>query len=548
MMSEHQNEQSQKDTITSNQDHVSGTAKGIPSAKHNQAMQLQAMIQNSPKMQRLQSFQDSADQHAAVQRQPISGKQEPTSTQEGESGDPVYDAIDWSAITRGEPFQVKKGKTSIYGIIRARGWAETYGPSVTAHIIQHLRARYEKSKPPKMTDNLNFKEGEWITVPNFKSYQTYMAQRAKADDPAIKPFYNQHLAQAVPQEQEKENPKVEEQKKTETNAQTDPKKKPSDKTELSGNVGGYTKGDHVGTLHVAWTFDDGPNKTNTPEMDKAMDGDRSTWYVVYSNILKDKENYLKALKARQDAGGEIAIHSPHPKIDHMNWFPATRKATKDGESSKTEDAKGGHYGYNSVEDTMKGLGEFKKLLTKYGIKTKFVRLPGGLVSELAEYARTLGFGKTSGIVAREVIKGKEYSKTYGGSKANYDTIAKDFKTFKTGLNKLGLLAWGGAAKPLTIPTQTWEAESSGGKLSNNAPEKMSTLIGSIAKEQKDRSLVILAHDTSPENVKAVDKAKAAAENKAKSDSAKVLIKYHTMSSLFQQVTGENPETLNVDYK
>lgn len=116
-----------------------------------------------------------------------------------------------------------------------------------------------------------------------------------------------------------------------------------------------------------------------------MDGDRATWYVVYSNILNDKEGYLKALKARQDAGGEIAIHSPHPKIDHMNWFPATRKGTEKGERSKTEDAKGGHYRYNSVEDTMKDLTAFQKLLTGYGIKTKFVRLPGGLVSELAEY-------------------------------------------------------------------------------------------------------------------------------------------------------------------
>lgn len=67
-MSEQKNQQIQQDELSSHQDRPSSNAKGIPSSQHQKALQLKAVIQNSSRMKRLQSFQDSADPYAVAQQ------------------------------------------------------------------------------------------------------------------------------------------------------------------------------------------------------------------------------------------------------------------------------------------------------------------------------------------------------------------------------------------------------------------------------------------------------------------------------------------------
>jgi len=127
------------------------------------------------------------------------------------------------------------------------------------------------------------------------------------------------------------------------------------------SVGGDTESKKI--IRIAWTFDDGPT-AETAKMKKAFTGAvGSTWYIQYHHlkpgnpdIYKKKIAELKTIQANK---GEIALHGLHPKNSHAFWFP-----------SKSHDS------FKSIQETMKALETFQNALTKEGIKTKFVRLPG----------------------------------------------------------------------------------------------------------------------------------------------------------------------------
>ena len=540
-MQEHQHNQQSDDLASTPYDQSKGTSKRHSGQDHNFVQQLKAGISQSPQMQEMAQLQAMANQYSVVQRQTAPAAKEDT--------DPVYDAIDWGSILS-NPSYTATQQTSLYTILRSPPYSWPSNATIDKHIFQHLRDKYytgkseQDQKMVQAADGWSLKAGAQVWIPTFEGYRQYMKQRADAQDPLIGPFYQQHLAQYAP-----EVPAEEEEKNTPTKT----------KQATGDHVSGYVGDDAVGTLHIAWTFDDGPT-AESDDMEQVMGGDRATWYVVRRNIMENKEANLKALKAKQDAGGEIAIHSPHPTIDHINWFK-TR-----GQSAYP------YPGYPDIGTAIADLRFFKKMLDQEGITPRFVRVPGGMVSELTEYAAALGAdhslkkydgAKTAAMyLAYKIIAGDSYSsisKVIGDTvthKKAHATITADYQALKAALNSMNLLSWGGDSDPMKIEAQSWDAESSGTGLSNTAEKRSKSAVDKIAKGGKDRSMVILAHDTRPRprydtkpkalNVAAVEQTKREMERYAMD--RKVQIEYHTMSSLFQQVTGKNVDEIEVNYK
>ncbi|HTF03754.1 MAG TPA: hypothetical protein VK826_06995 [Bacteroidia bacterium] len=322
----------------------------------------------------------------------------------------------------------------------------------------------------------------------------------------------------------------------------------------SGKTSFTVGGDPTGTrvIRVAWTIDDGP-QTNTEAMHKTGLGGllNTTWYVQRNRITEAK---YPALKQKQDAGGEIAIHSFHKKLDHAGWFPL-----KEPYSGAM-----GVWPAGTTEDIiMAELVAFHKELKDHGINPKFVRLPTGLNTELYDYGRTLGLsdGKAKEIRTK-IINGE--------SIANDGTAAgimlRDFNKVKDTLNSEDLILWGGASEAHTISPNSWQAEASGNYYRTDDVTK--TVSSERAENKKDApydnpgaferkvdkmiadnlnstSLVVLAHDSTSQDVSAVAADKKKMEEYALSK--KVKIEYHTMSSLFNNVTGENADKLDVNY-
>jgi peptidoglycan/xylan/chitin deacetylase (PgdA/CDA1 family) len=323
-------------------------------------------------------------------------------------------------------------------------------------------------------------------------------------------------------------------------------------------------------IRVAWTIDDGPTKY-TPDMKKALDISPVTWFIVSSNLGKSKESRkasLGRLLEIQRAGGEIAIHSMHASENHVMWFPNDT-----------------HKSYPSIDTAMADLGQFHKELKDHGVTVKFVRPPGGLVSEMQGYARKLGFHGDDAIAAGYgVIAGDSFDdllKGSGKSRRRLDVLSKKpateqaaarnwyqqlhagLQVMKTNLSTLDLLLWGGSEDPNKIANQDWGAETSGVKDRNDTTtgkvthegkrragyrDKDANIFEKIVDSMKDnetRALVVLAHDTTPEDTAAVKEDKQEMERYAAKKG--VLIQYHTMSSLFEKVTGEKIDRYDVRY-
>lgn len=137
-------------------------------------------------------------------------------------------------------------------------------------------------------------------------------------------------------------------------------------------------------LRVAWTLDDGPT-TFTESMRATLGQRRGTWYIMRSRLPgagTALTQRLAEMKKLQDAGHEFAVHSFHPTLDHTAWFPVQLSGT--------------HRGYERVDDSMRDLRAFVKLLRDNGLRIAFVRHPGGLFSELRKY-----------VVDRGVLAGPE---------------------------------------------------------------------------------------------------------------------------------------------
>ncbi len=380
-------------------------------------------------------------------------------------------------------------------------------------------------------------------------------------------------------------------------------------------VGGDPKGDKI--MRVAWTIDDGPSGTNTEKMrgitkeNTGVQGLKNVTWYVQRNKLKTDNDY-KLVKDRQDEGGEIAIHSFSPEEDHSTWFPISAKAvtfTSQTDPTKTSKPYGTPYEGKTEGDIIKDLTTFKEDLEKRLFRVRFVRLPGGLISELFAYAKTLeltGEKKDIEPILMSILQGKDYPKNafdFGleqkpepdkkagtkaeqeqkakaeekrkqeirdGRKTAANLIKKDFQILKAGLNALNLIEWSGSDDPNILERQSWQSETSGvaGRNDNTTkvvsearkdPKKKDNNLAEAnagkgvfekkiagMKPGEARSLVILAHDSSAEDANAVKADMDEMERVAKAEHIK--IEYHTMSSLFQNVTKQDLKTFKVQYK
>ena len=107
---------------------------------------------------------------------------------------------------------------------------------------------------------------------------------------------------------------------------------------------------------------------------------------------------------------------------------------------------------------------------------------------------------------------------------------------------LGLHLWGGS-KDGSISVQSWEAESAGSNTgrSDTVPQQQINAMGKLSRGQGGRtsySYVILCHDNSASDVSEVQTDIKLMEQEAKEPHIEVI--YHTMSSLYEQVTGKKP--------
>lgn len=337
---------------------------------------------------------------------------------------------------------------------------------------------------------------------------------------------------------------------------------------MANNVFAQAKQEFAGDLQgkktvlVAWSFDDGPVAA-TDTLKSKLGVNNVTWFIVKKNMLTQTGKWDKNIaryKAIQDAGGEIGLHAQHETVDHIIWFPAP-KGTK-------------YECYDKIETAMAELKTFKAELEKGGVKSKFTRLPGGLISQLAAYARHFGFAKNSTKAATAVLNGKSFESlglpgppdTLKKLKTSFQKIETDFATFKTSLKGMKVLLWANTKNPSQIKPMSWEAESSGTlSLNDNItysvtlkaerekkyPGYSTKIAGKferLADKMKDgerRSWLILAHDTSDKNIAAILEDKATMEAYATKKGIK--IEYVTMSTLFNRTTGKDAEKFKPDY-
>ena len=310
-------------------------------------------------------------------------------------------------------------------------------------------------------------------------------------------------------------------------------------TAQGGRAGGALGSAHAGgdvksqkMVRVAWTFDDGPTSA-TPAMRKLSAQMPSTWYVMRSQIDGGAQGtQLTELRNLQEQGHEIAIHSSHPTLGHISWFPSDEQAS-----------------YDSIDQALSDLKSFHGILQGAGIKTKFVRLPYGEHTELVQYLQKLKVSKPDS-AARNILKGTDVSQD-----PHVARVAKDYKKLQATLSSLGLHLWGGsgAGQAEMATMNSWEAESSGNakrednvtrsvspaqKKNQKGQGKFERIVDLTAQDGKPRSLVVLAHDTSPSDVSAVRDDIQQMNSYALSKHVRV--EYETMSELYKNVRGQKP--------
>jgi hypothetical protein len=295
-------------------------------------------------------------------------------------------------------------------------------------------------------------------------------------------------------------------------------------------------------IRVAWTSDDGPHAASDEMKDDestgngALGGIPTTWYVQRSQITGSSE--LERLRALQIAGDEIAIHSAHPTIDHVAWFPvACTSAPK---------------GYETMQESLDALSEFVDELRDAGLHVSFVRLTTGLISELVCYLDHKEVSNPRS-VAESIVAGESVESHGSGA----TEVATDYQALLERLNSLDLHLWGGANTD-TVSLQSWEAQSAypGSGLvddvghrdesdPNHVPRRrFQGLVDAFDPERgpggtnRPRSLVILTHDTDARYAEEVQRDVREMESYAASRG--VMIEYMTMSTLFQELVGSAP--------
>jgi peptidoglycan/xylan/chitin deacetylase (PgdA/CDA1 family) len=277
-------------------------------------------------------------------------------------------------------------------------------------------------------------------------------------------------------------------------------------------------------IHVAWTMDDGPTPA-TPKMKTVMGGRPTTWFIMCNQLgtgAKLKAN-LAELQALQATGHEIAIHSAHPTAARVSWFPVKVAGAVP-------------LAYDSVQAFIADLADFTELLKQHGITPTFVRMPGGEITEVSAYLRAQGVAdsETRNRLARKILR----QESVAGESAGVENVAADYDAIRAALDVLGLKLWGGSSGGPTISFQSWEAESSASGLTDNVTTFFKRLVNEFATERRERSLIVLAHDTNEGNAKEVQK--DIREMEGYPDANGVQIRYHTLSGLLTQVRGVAP--------
>ncbi|MDY6991164.1 MAG: hypothetical protein SVR94_00970 [Pseudomonadota bacterium] len=244
----------------------------------------------------------------------------------------------------------------------------------------------------------------------------------------------------------------------------------------------------------------------------------ATWYIVRDELTT---NSLGIIRKLQDEGHEIAIHGLHETKNHLSWLPSHKKPS-----------------YSSVNEALVDLKNFRDFLASKGITVKFVRLPYGLLTEVVHNLEKLGLTQDTGKTARKIISGQ--ISPQGETVAS--KVAKNFADLKTEIQQLGLHLWGGS-KNGSISVQSWEAESAGVNTgrTDTVPQQQINAMERLSRGQGGRtsySYVILCHDNSASDVSEVQMDIKRMEQEAKKRHIEVI--YHTMSSLYQQVTGKKP--------
>jgi hypothetical protein len=289
-------------------------------------------------------------------------------------------------------------------------------------------------------------------------------------------------------------------------------------------AGAATPTDPYRVIHVSWTMDDGPTAA-TPKMKSVMGDKPTTWFIMRNQLGTGATQTanLAELAALQAKGHEIAIHSAHPTAAHVSWFPVKVASSVP-------------LAYASVQDFIKDLTDFNKLLTASGVTPKFVRMPGGEITEVSAYLKAQGVTdeKTRSALARKILK----QESVAGESAGVQKVAADYDAIRAALDTLGLRLWGGSAAGPMISFQSWEAESSGTGLTDNVTAVFKKLVDDFATTKRERSLIVLAHDTNEANAKEVEK--DVKEMEAYAATHGVQIQYHTMTSLFTKVRGFAP--------
>jgi len=277
-------------------------------------------------------------------------------------------------------------------------------------------------------------------------------------------------------------------------------------------------------IHLAWTFDDGPTSQTSPM--KAALGDRpATWFVMRDRLGSGaaEDAALQALVARQSDGDEIAIHSSHPTLSHVAWFPVHVASSVP-------------LAYTSIADLIADLNAFTLRLRNAGVVPKFVRMPGGEITEVAAYLKSKGVPKQRLItLAQRILRQEPVDAEAPGVR----NVADDYDLVRATLEVLGLWIWGGSAIGPLLSSQSWEAESSGTGLTDDATDKFKRLTDAFDHGvKKQRSLILLAHDTAAKNVARITL--AIQQMEAYAVQRGVQIQYHTKSSLFEVVRGFVP--------
>ena len=277
-------------------------------------------------------------------------------------------------------------------------------------------------------------------------------------------------------------------------------------------------------IRLAWTLDDGPTNF-TQQMRSALGARSGTWFIM-RNLLGTGQALQSRLanyvQRQRNSREEIAIHSMHPSQGHVAWFPVKVSS-------------GVPQAYNTINAATQHLRDFTAILRGAGLSVHFVRLPGGLLSELVAYLGAQGIPAANRrSLATRIIRGEDVATNSPAAAP----VQRDFNILQSTLTSLNLQLWGGGSGTQVSGPQSWEAESSGTGLTDDVTQRFTRLVDQFPSVHRPRSLIVLAHDTSRANAAEVGRDVAAMESYALNKG--VQVEYYTLSDLFRIVRGQAP--------